>query len=523
MNKLREIGMHDILKNDTICAISTPGGVGGIAVIRVSGPQAMEIADSVWTGKRLSDAKSHTAHLGTIIEQGEDEPLDQAVATVFKAPNSFTGEDVVEFSVHGSRWIQRELVNLLIRQGCRLAEPGEFTRRAFGAGKLDLAQAEAVADVIASSSKSAHRLASSQMRGVFSKNISELRDRLIKIASLLELELDFSEEEVEFASRSELKSMARSLQERISRLASTFATGNAIKGGVPVAIVGEPNVGKSTLLNRLLDDDRAIVSDVPGTTRDTVEDTADIDGVMYRFIDTAGIRETDDTVENMGIQRTLAAVSKARIVVWIVTPDILPGQFKALSGDILKYLPADAKVIIAVNKMDKAIGEDMSQYDGKVLSMVPLPECEGGSVNIEVQSCEEDSGSLIVSSGDDVEGYLCLAEVLLKELPGDSKLLFMSAAHGKNMDGLKVLLKEFSGVEDTSEADMVVTNARHYEALVHAKESLNRVLDGIESGISGDFIAQDLRETIHHIGSITGSITTDDLLKSIFENFCIGK
>lgn len=322
--------MLAVIENDTICAVSTPSGVGGIAVVRVSGPQAVTIADKIWKGKRLGSVVSHTVHLGNIMEQGDDEPLDQAVATVFRAPNSFTGEDVVEFSIHGSRWIQRELINLLIRSGCRLAEPGEFTRRAFASGKLDLAQAEAVADVIASSSKSAHRLASSQMRGVFSKNISELRDKLIHIASLLELELDFSEEEVEFASREELTSMAHDLLERISRLAGSFSTGNALKEGVPVAIVGEPNVGKSTLLNRLLDDNRAIVSEIPGTTRDTIEDTTDIDGVMYRFIDTAGIRETDDTVENMGIQRTLKAVSDARIVVWLVTPDVLPVQLRTL-------------------------------------------------------------------------------------------------------------------------------------------------------------------------------------------------
>ena len=349
--------MDSMFENDTICAVSTPSGVGGIAVIRVSGPESLMIADRIWRGKPLKDALSHTAHLGNIMDdENVDEPLDQAVATVFRGPNSFTGEDVVEFSVHGSKWIQRELVNLLIRKGCRLAEPGEFTRRAFASGKLDLAQAEAVADVIASSSRSAHRLASSQMRGVFSKNISSLRDELIRIASLLELELDFSEEDVEFASRDELTDMAQGLLRKISGLVASFSTGNALKEGVPVAIVGEPNVGKSTLLNRLLDDNRAIVSDIPGTTRDTIEDTVEIDGVLYRFIDTAGIRETADMVENLGIQRTLGAVSKARVVVWLVTPDLLPGMFKSLAGDILKHLPEDAKMIVAVNKIDKLDG-----------------------------------------------------------------------------------------------------------------------------------------------------------------------
>lgn len=566
--------MYDISQNDTICAVSTPGGVGGIAVIRVSGPQALEIADKIWKGRALSDVRSHTAHLGEIVEPGgDDEPLDQCVATVFKAPNSFTGEDVVEFSVHGSRWIQRELVNLLIRSGCRLAEPGEFTRRAFASGKLDLAQAEAVADVIASSSRSAHRLASSQMRGVFSKNISALRDKLIKVASLLELELDFSEEEVEFASRGELHSMSMDLLERIDRLARTFSTGNALKEGVPVAIVGEPNVGKSTLLNLLLNDNRAIVSDIPGTTRDTIEDTVDIDGVMYRFIDTAGIRETADTVENMGIRRTMAAVSKARIVVWLVTPDILPGHFKALAGDILKYLPDDAKVIIAVNKMDK-VADSSNPLPENPLGLADLTQnlpsatttidCCVGERNSSVSSrgnaehgCDafdEDSvggreqgsdafdGNSVVSRGDCTEHgydafdedsvgdreqgsdeYFALAEILLKELPDESRLLFISAAEERNIDALRTLLREQSGADNTSEADMVVTNGRHYEALVHARDSLTRVLEGIDSGLSGDFIAQDLRETIHHLGTITGTITTADLLKSIFENFCIGK
>ncbi len=475
--------MLAVIENDTICAVSTPSGVGGIAVVRVSGPQAVMIADKIWKGKRLGNVDSHTAHLGNIMDQGEDEPLDQAVATVFRAPNSFTGEDVVEFSIHGSRWIQRELINLLIRSGCRLAEPGEFTRRAFASGKLDLAQAEAVADVIASSSKSAHRLASSQMRGVFSKNISELRDKLIHIASLLELELDFSEEEVEFASREELTSMAHDLLERISRLAGSFSTGNALKEGVPVAIVGEPNVGKSTLLNRLLDDNRAIVSDIPGTTRDTIEDTTDIDGVMYRFIDTAGIRETDNTVENMGIQRTLKAVSGARIVVWLVTPDVLPGQLRTLSSDMLKYIHEGTRLILAVNKIDKVAAG----------GGIELDDCRAGFVD------------------------------MMRELPEGTVPVFISAADGTNVDELKDMLGKFSGAEEAAEADLVVTNARHYEALLHAKESLLRVIEDIKSGISGDFIAQDLRETIHHLGTITGTITTDDLLHSIFKNFCIGK
>ena len=478
--------MYTTIENDTICAVSTPSGVGGIAVVRVSGPEAIGITDRIWRGKSLREAASHTAHLGEIVEEGSnDEPLDQAVATVFRGPNSYTGEDVVELSVHGSRWIQRELVNLLIRTGCRLAEPGEFTRRAFASGRLVLAQAEAVADVIASSSRSAHRLASSQMRGVFSKNISALRDELIRIASLLELELDFSEEEVEFASREELMRMAEELLRRISGLAYSFSTGNAIKEGVPVAIVGEPNVGKSTLLNRLLNDNRAIVSDIPGTTRDTIEDTVEIDGVMYRFIDTAGIRQTDDMVESMGIERTLGAVGRARIVVWIVTPDVTADDFKLLATDLLSHLPEDAKMIVAVNKIDKINGADKTA---------------AGSVDMVANS-----------------------EIVQEILPANTKVVYISAANDVNIDELEKSLRVLSGADDGTEADMIVTNARHYEALVHARESLLRVIDGIQSGISGDFIAQDLRETIHHLGTITGTITTTDILTSIFQNFCIGK
>ncbi|MDE5672061.1 MAG: tRNA uridine-5-carboxymethylaminomethyl(34) synthesis GTPase MnmE [Duncaniella sp.] len=351
--------MYQQFDSDTICAISTPSGVGGIAVVRVSGSDAFNIVDTIWRGRRLTEATSHTAHLGDIIDpENQEEPLDTALATVFRAPRSFTGENVVEISVHGSRWIQRELLNLLIRQGCRMAEAGEFTRRAFANGRLDLAQAEAVADVIAASSRSAHRLAASQMRGDFSKHISELRDQLVEIASLLELELDFSEEDVEFASRSHLKNLAELLLAKISTLVSSFSTGSALKDGVPVAIIGEPNAGKSTLLNVLLADNRAIVSDIPGTTRDTIEDTMEIDGVLYRFIDTAGIRETTDAVENLGIERSYSAISKARIVIWLVTPDMSPERFIDFRKSISTHLTDGAKLIIAVNKIDTLVATD---------------------------------------------------------------------------------------------------------------------------------------------------------------------
>lgn len=462
--------MYSLNDSDTICAISTPPGVGGIAVVRVSGGNAIAIVDKVWNGRPLAGIESHSAHLGDIIDPEHPEtPLDTAVATVFRGPKSFTGEDVVELSVHGSRWIQQELMNLLIRSGCRTAGPGEFTQRAFTNGRLDLAQAEAVADVIASSSRSAHRLAASQMRGDFSRNIAELRDKLIEIASLLELELDFSEEDVEFTSRQELKELASTLLKKISRLAASFSTGSAIKDGVPVAIVGEPNVGKSTLLNALLHDNRAIVSDIPGTTRDTIEDTIEIHGILYRFIDTAGIRKTHDSIENLGIERSYAAIRKAKIVLWLITPEDPPEQIADLRVEIEKHMPEGSELLTVVNKID---------------TITPIPP-EIGSDN--------------------------------------SEIIPISAANGINVDKLTETLHKHFGIHETEENDIIVTNARHYEALTHAQESIKRVIGGIESNISGDFIAQDLRETIHHLSTITGEITTNDLLSSIFKNFCIGK
>ena len=473
--------MYPLLDSDTICAISTPAGVGGIAVIRVSGIDAVSIVDSIWHGRKLADVKSHTAHLGDIVDpDNSGEPLDTAVATVFRGPKSFTGEDVVEISVHGSQWIQRELVNLLIRQGCRMAQPGEFTRRAFANGRLDLAQAEAVADVIAASSRSAHRLAASQMRGDFSHRISGLRDQLIEIASLLELELDFSEEDVEFASRSQLRALADTLLKEITRLASSFSTGAVLKDGVPVAIVGEPNAGKSTLLNALLHDNRAIVSDIPGTTRDTIEDTIEIDGVLYRFIDTAGIRQTDDSIENLGIERSYATISRARIVLWLITPDLSPTDYHTLKESITSHLPEDAKLITVLNKIDT------------------LPDNE------------------LSSSGNGEHSPLSKSDE-------DSIIIPISARNGKNLPTLMQILHSNSGAEETEGADLIVTNARHYEALIHARASLERVIFGIDTNLSGDFIAQDLRETIHHLSTITGTITTADLLQTIFQKFCIGK
>ena len=512
--------MYQQFDSDTICAISTPSGVGGIAIIRVSGPEAFNIVDTIWRGRKLSEVTSHTAHLGDIIDpENEEEPLDTAVATVFRAPRSFTGENVVEISVHGSKWIQRELLNLLIRRGCRMAGAGEFTRRAFANGRLDLAQAEAVADVIAASSRSAHRLAASQMRGDFSKHISELRDQLVEIASLLELELDFSEEDVEFASRQHLKNLAEQLLTRISSLVSSFSTGSALKEGVPVAIIGEPNAGKSTLLNLLLNDNRAIVSDIPGTTRDTIEDTMEIDGVLYRFIDTAGIRETTDAVENLGIERSYTAISKARIVIWLVTPDMPQDRFQAFRKSIAAHLPEGSNLIVAVNKIDTLHSSACNR---------PINLVNGDSVGIDsTDDAMKDEKHVNENFTTKTFGVSSMnpSFALFTESTSttDTPLLYISASTGLNISSLLKLLHRYSGADESGNADLIVTNARHYEALTHARSSLIRVINGIDTGLSGDFIAQDLRETIHHLSSITGTITTDDLLKTIFERFCIGK
>lgn len=459
---------------DTICAISTPPGVGGIAVVRISGKDAITIADKIWKGKSLADAESHTAHLGEIADPSGN-TLDQAVATIFRSPRSFTGENTVELSIHGSKWLQREVLQTLIQTGARLAQPGEFTRRAFLSGRLDLAEAEAVADLIASSSRASHRNAINQMKGSFSRRMMELREKLLDLTSLLELELDFSEEDVEFASREKLHSTALEIQEEITRLAQSFHAGTVIKDGIPVAIVGPTNAGKSSLLNILLGEDRAIVSDIHGTTRDIIEDTTEIGDYLFRFMDTAGLRKTSDIIENMGIERSIAAAGKASIIIYVVdSTDTTP----ATADEIIRHIgraDADKHFILTLNK---------TELTAQAISPT-LPD-----------------------------GF------------ASSTLLHTSAKTGQGIDSLKETLTHIADImadRDAGTEDTLVSNARHAAALQASLAPLSRVLEGLDHGLSGDLIAQDLRETLQHLSSITGQITTTEILTTIFSRFCIGK
>ncbi len=453
--------------DDTICAVSTPAGVGGIAVIRVSGPDAINIVNSIWQGKDLTQCQSHTAHLGHVTDI-DGTPLDQCVATVFRSPKSFTGEDIVEISVHGSRYVQRQLPIVLMSKGARMAEAGEFTRRAFTSGHMDLAEAEAVADVISSSSKAAHRIALNQMRGAYSGRLEFLRSQLVDLTSLLELELDFSEEDVEFASRTHLLELTLEIKTELQRLTRSFAAGSAIKDGIPVAIVGATNAGKSSLLNQLIGDERAIVSDIHGTTRDTIEEIIELGDYTFRFIDTAGLRDTADSIERIGIDRSMNAASKALINIFVV--DSTQTIDNALLQNILKANPK-AHTIIAYNKIDLAenINALQNNYNGLPAVKISTLTTEG-------------TAPLINYLTDYAEKHL-----------------------------------------DVDQNEILVTNLRHYQALSQALDGICRVIDGLDNQLPGDFIAQDLRHTIYHISSITGTITTTEILSTIFSRFCIGK
>jgi tRNA modification GTPase len=445
---------------ETICALATAPG-GALGIIRISGPQALEILSRVFS-KNLTDAKPNTIHYGHIKDGAEI--IDEVLVSVFRAPHSYTGEVSAEISCHGSRFILNKVLALLIENGCRQANPGEFTQRAYLNGKMDLSQAEAVADLIASTNQATHQIAMSQLRGHFSSQLAQLREQLLKLTSLLELELDFSDhEDLEFADRSELLKLTKTINNHITTLARSFEKGQAIKRGIPVAIVGKTNVGKSTLLNALLKDDRAIVSDIHGTTRDTIEDTIDIKGITFRFIDTAGIRQTTDTIEQIGIDRTYAAIEKARIVLWLIDQEPSTGDISEVT-----QRTENKKLIVVANKIDK---EDNNSYN---LSNLPF--------------------------------------------------IAISAKFGTGMEALEQAIYEAADIPTLTENDIIVTNARHYDALVRAHEHLERVLDGLNNGLSGDLLSEDLRLTLDTLAEITGGqITPNEVLGNIFKHFCVGK
>ncbi|NLX65437.1 MAG: tRNA uridine-5-carboxymethylaminomethyl(34) synthesis GTPase MnmE [Bacteroidales bacterium] len=462
------------MMEDIICAISTPPGMGAIALVRLSGEGSCVLTDRLFqspSGKRLSEAAANTVHFGKIVT--DEAVLDEVLVTVFRAPHSFTGEESVEISCHGSPYIQQKMMELLLAHGARLAEPGEFTRRAFRNGKFDLSQAEAVADLISSSSRASHRVAMNQMRGGFAKKLTDLRDKLLQFVSLIELELDFSEEDVEFANREQLYLLTQEIEEEIDKLLHSFQLGNAIKSGIPVAIIGETNVGKSTLLNLLLNEEKAIVSDIHGTTRDVIEDTMNIGGVTFRFIDTAGIRQTSDTIESMGIERTFRKIEQASIVLWMIDLTTLPEKIELLAESIVPKTEGK-QLILLFNKADLISEEQRIKLENI------LPEV------------------------------------------GDDRL-FISAKQHHNTDRLQELLVEAAAIPSIGEEDVIVTNLRHYEALTKAFEALLRVKEGLEIGITHDFLSQDIRECMFHLGEITGQISTDEILGNIFSKFCIGK
>ncbi|MFY0714238.1 tRNA uridine-5-carboxymethylaminomethyl(34) synthesis GTPase MnmE [Seonamhaeicola sp. NFXS20] len=462
-----------MINQDTIVALATPSGAGAIAVIRLSGKEAINIAEKQFksvSGKQLSKQPTHTIHLGHIID--EERTIDEVLVSVFKNPNSYTGENVVEISCHGSNYIQQEIIQLFLRKGCRMATAGEFTLRAFLNGKLDLSQAEAVADLIASDNEASHQIAMQQMRGGFSSEIAKLREELLNFASLIELELDFAEEDVEFANRTQFKELIDRITLVLKRLIDSFAVGNVIKNGIPVAIVGEPNVGKSTLLNALLNEDRAIVSDIAGTTRDTIEDEISIGGIGFRFIDTAGIRETQDEVESIGIKKTFEKIEQSQVTVYLFDSYNSISNLNQVKLEIekIKNKHPQKPLLVIANKIDR------------------LNE----SQKLELQN--------------NIEG-----------------IHLISAKTGLGVESLTNSLLNLINQGALRNNETIVTNTRHYDSLLKALEEVSKVKEGLETGLSGDLLAIDIRQALYHFGEITGEITSDDLLGNIFANFCIGK
>ncbi|WP_302351432.1 tRNA uridine-5-carboxymethylaminomethyl(34) synthesis GTPase MnmE [Leyella stercorea] len=458
------------MNNPTICAIATAPG-GAIGIIRISGSEALTIADRIFrpvgSNAPLADRKPYTLAFGNIVN-AENEVVDEVLVSIFHAPHSYTGENSVEISCHGSAYILQQVMFLLTQNGCTPAGPGEFTQRAFLNGKMDLSQAEAVADLISATNKATHDMALSQLKGHFSNELSDLRAHLLKLTSLLELELDFSDhEELEFADRSELYTLACDIHQRLASLARSFEVGNALKNGIPVAIVGKTNVGKSTLLNHLLHEEKAIVSDVHGTTRDFIEDTTIINGIQFRFVDTAGIRSTDDVVENIGIERTYQKLQEAKIVLWLIDQQPTEAEIEDIKERV-----ADKKLIIVRNKIDKSTAHSTFNIQHSTFTTVDI-----------------------------------------------------SAKYGTNIPVLEQLIVEAADIPQLSESDIVITSARHYSALLLADESLQRVIDSMDLGLSGDLLAEDLRIVIDHLAEITGEerITPQETLQNIFTHFCIGK
>ncbi|MGJ8549306.1 tRNA uridine-5-carboxymethylaminomethyl(34) synthesis GTPase MnmE [Winogradskyella wichelsiae] len=468
------------MHNDTIVALATPSGSGAIAVIRLSGPDAIVIASNYFksiSNKDLKKQATHTIHLGHIIE--DNRTIDEVLVSVFKDPNSYTGENVIEISCHGSSYIQQEIIQLFLRKGCRMASAGEFTLRAFLNGKLDLSQAEAVADLISSDNEASHQIAMQQMRGGFSSEIAKLREELMNFASLIELELDFAEEDVEFADRTQFKQLIERINFVLKRLIDSFAVGNVIKNGIPVAIVGEPNVGKSTLLNALLNEDRAIVSEIAGTTRDTIEDEISIGGIGFRFIDTAGIRETEDVVESIGIKKTFEKIEQAQVVMFLIGSPQLAAGGKAIDNFLIEIEKVKNKfpqkqLLVILNKIDQITDSELATIttalESKASNVIPI-----------------------------------------------------SAKTGFGVEQLTNKLLNLINTGALRNNETIVTNSRHYDALLKAFEEVQKVQYGLETDLSGDLLAIDIRQALYHFGEITGEITNDDLLGNIFANFCIGK